>query len=71
VLEGADITRIAVIGAGSWGTALANLLAEKGLEVDLWVREEEVFRQIRDERLNEVFLPGFRLSDGLRPVISF
>jgi len=70
-LEGTDIKRIAVIGAGSWGTALANLLAEKGLEVDLWVREEEVFRQIRDERRNEVFLPGFRLSQGLRPVNSF
>jgi len=68
---GGDITRIAVIGAGSWGTALANLLAEKGLEVDLWVREEEVFRQIRDHRINEVFLPGFRLSDRLRPVPSF
>ncbi|MFO7598764.1 MAG: NAD(P)H-dependent glycerol-3-phosphate dehydrogenase [Candidatus Desulfacyla sp.] len=64
------MTRIAVIGAGSWGTALANLLAEKGLEVDLWVREEEVFTQIRDKRFNEVFLPGFRLSDGLRPVGS-
>jgi len=69
-LEETDITRIAVIGAGSWGTALANLLAEKGLEVDLWVREEEVFTQIRDKRFNEVFLPGFRLSDGLRPVSS-
>lgn len=68
--EETDITRIAVIGAGSWGTALANLLAEKGLEVDLWVREEEVFTQIRDKRFNEVFLPGFRLSDGLRPVSS-
>ncbi|MDQ1334946.1 MAG: glycerol-3-phosphate dehydrogenase, partial [Thermodesulfobacteriota bacterium] len=68
---GVDITRIAVIGAGSWGTALANLLTEKGLEVDLWVREEEVFRQIRDHRINEVFLPGFRLSDRLRPVQSF
>jgi glycerol-3-phosphate dehydrogenase (NAD(P)+) len=71
VAEGTDINRIAVIGAGSWGTALANLLAEKGLEINLWVREEEVFRQIQDKRFNEVFLPGFRLSDGLRPVMSF
>jgi glycerol-3-phosphate dehydrogenase (NAD(P)+) len=70
-LEGGDITRVAVIGAGGWGTALANLLAEKGLDVDLWVREEEVLRQIRDNRTNEVFLPGFRLSHRLRPVHSF
>lgn len=69
--EAGDITKIAVIGAGSWGTALANLLAEKGLEVDLWVREAEVFTQIQDKRSNDVFLPGFRLSEGLRPVMSF
>jgi len=41
------ISKIAVIGAGSWGTTLANLLADKGLIVDLWVREEEVFNQIK------------------------
>ena len=70
-MEGADITRVAVVGAGSWGTALANLLAEKGLDVDLWVREEEVLTQIRDKRRNELFLPGFRLSERLRPVRTF
>jgi len=68
---GSDFARIAVIGAGSWGTALGNLLAEKGLDVDLWVREEEVFRQIRDHRINDLFLPGVRLSEWLRPVQSF
>ncbi|MBW1779193.1 MAG: NAD(P)-dependent glycerol-3-phosphate dehydrogenase [Deltaproteobacteria bacterium] len=70
-MRGPDISRIAVIGAGSWGTALANLLAEKGVDVDLWIREEEVFRQIKDEGTNQVFLPGFQLSPRLRPVISF
>jgi len=70
-LDGTDITRIAVIGAGSWGTALANLLAEKGLDIDLWVREAEVFYQIRDQRINQVFLPDFQLNARLRPVISF
>ena len=32
-----EISKIAVIGGGGWGTALGNLLAEKGMEVDLWV----------------------------------
>ncbi len=36
-----EITKIAVIGAGSWGTTLANHLAQKGPGVDLWVREEQ------------------------------
>ena len=63
--------RIAVIGAGSWGTTLADLLAKKGFKVDLWVREEEVYQQIRDKRENKVFLPGIRLSEEINPVISF
>jgi glycerol-3-phosphate dehydrogenase (NAD(P)+) len=41
------ISRIGVIGAGSWGTTLANLLAEKGFEVDLWLREQEVLDRIK------------------------
>lgn len=63
-------TQIGVIGAGAWGTALADLLAKKGCRVDLWVREEEVYRQIRGERVNGTFLPGVTLAPGLRPVRS-
>jgi glycerol-3-phosphate dehydrogenase (NAD(P)+) len=63
--------KIAVIGAGSWGTALADLLAEKGHDVVLWVREEEVYRQILDERENRLFLPGTSLNEALRPLRTF
>ncbi len=63
--------KIAVIGAGSWGTTLADLLAKKGFEVDLWVREREVYEQIRDEKENKVFLPGIKLSDRINPTLSF
>jgi len=66
-----EISRVGVIGAGGWGTTLANLLAEKEINVDLWVREDEVFHQIKDGRINRVFLPGVRLSSKLRPVRSF
>jgi glycerol-3-phosphate dehydrogenase (NAD(P)+) len=59
--------RIGVIGAGAWGTALGNLLAEKGYEVDLWAYEEEVSTDILRERENRIFLPGIRLSANLRP----
>ncbi|MGD9016923.1 MAG: NAD(P)H-dependent glycerol-3-phosphate dehydrogenase [Desulfobacterales bacterium] len=59
--------RIGVVGAGSWGTALANLLAEKGYGVDLWVFETEVCRQIASHGENRVFLPGVSLSRRLTP----
>jgi glycerol-3-phosphate dehydrogenase (NAD(P)+) len=58
--------RIAVIGAGTWGTTLANLLAEKEEEVLLWVNEEDLFRVLSAKRENEFFLPGVRLADSLR-----
>lgn len=59
--------RIGVIGAGSWGTALANLLACKGYRVHHWVFEEEVKEQILNHRENQVFLPGVTLSENLSP----
>ncbi len=58
--------KIAVIGAGAWGTTLANLLAKKGLPVSLWVYEKELAREIRGKRENTRYLPGIRLSEGLR-----
>lgn len=59
--------RIGVIGAGSWGTALANLLATKGYLIDWWVFEEDLCRQLAQYRENDVFLPGITLSENLRP----
>ena len=59
--------KIGVIGAGAWGTALANLLANKGLEVSLWAFEQEVCRDILEGGENKVFLPGFPLSENIHP----
>jgi len=59
--------RIGVIGAGAWGTALANLLADKGFEVGLWAFEQEVCADILERRENKVFLPGFPLSVNIHP----
>lgn len=58
---------IGVIGAGSWGTALAQLLGEKGYPVDLWVFEPDVCEEIATKRENTTFLPGIRLSDNIHP----
>ncbi len=54
-----------VLGAGSWGTALAILLAEKGVETTLWARKEETARKIRDAGENPLYLPGFPLPPDL------
>lgn len=70
-MQHVEMKKIGVIGAGSWGTTLANFLAGKGCDVDLWVREEEVFEQIKKDRVNKVFLPDRPLEASLNPVRTF
>jgi len=60
------VTRIAVLGAGSWGTTLANLLACKGDEVHLWAYEPEVVEAVNRDRENPMYLPGVSLSGKIR-----
>ncbi len=57
--------KVSVIGAGSWGTVLANLLAEKGYQVQLWVRETELLEIMQAQRKNTWFLPHTELNPGL------
>jgi glycerol-3-phosphate dehydrogenase (NAD(P)+) len=58
--------KIGVIGAGSWGTTLANLLAKKGKDVTLWAYEPELAVEMAETGVNTPFLPGIRLSQRLR-----
>ncbi|MHB0947683.1 MAG: NAD(P)H-dependent glycerol-3-phosphate dehydrogenase [Gemmatimonadaceae bacterium] len=55
----------AVIGAGAWGTALADLLARNGQQVRLWAYERDVVEGITTARENASFLPGVALADSL------
>ncbi len=57
--------RIAVIGAGSWGTTLANLLAKKGVATTLWVYEQDLAERLRATRVNDLFLAGVPLDERL------
>lgn len=66
---GGDV-RLAVVGGGSWGTAFALLQARRHRDVALWVREEEVCRQIARDRRNDAFLPGFSVPPQVRPTTS-
>ncbi|PYP96714.1 MAG: glycerol-3-phosphate dehydrogenase, partial [Gemmatimonadetes bacterium] len=61
------MTRIAVIGGGAWGTALADLLARKGefAGVTLWAREPEVIESVNREHVNHKFLPDAPLASGV------
>jgi glycerol-3-phosphate dehydrogenase (NAD(P)+) len=60
------MTRVAVVGAGSWGTALANLLAMKGEQVVLWAYEKEVVEEVNARHRNDLFLPEAPLSPAIR-----
>jgi glycerol-3-phosphate dehydrogenase (NAD(P)+) len=60
------MTLVAVLGAGSWGTTLANLLAAKGETVRLWAYEPDVVEAINRTHENPLFLPGVRLEAGLQ-----
>ncbi|WP_027175686.1 NAD(P)H-dependent glycerol-3-phosphate dehydrogenase [Desulfovibrio aminophilus] len=57
--------RIAVLGAGAWGTTLADMLCRKGLPVRLWAREEDVVRAVNEDHENPSFLPGVKLCPEL------
>ena len=62
------MTRIAILGAGSWGTALSVVLsrARKPHEISLWARNAELAETLQRQRENTVYLKGVRLLDGIR-----
>jgi glycerol-3-phosphate dehydrogenase (NAD(P)+) len=58
---------VAVIGAGSWGTALAIQYARTGRETRMWGRETDEVAEMREVRENRVYLPGARFPEALQP----
>ena len=62
---------IAVIGSGSWGTTLANLLAEKGYDVSLWAFEKELADEINRTGINSTYLKGIPLSNNIEATSTF
>ena len=59
------IKKIAVIGAGSWGTALAILLGEKGHKVSLWARRKELADEINEKKENRQYLKGIKIPSSV------
>ena len=58
--------RVGIIGAGAWGTALAQALASDGSAVTIWAREPELVAEINEHRSNSLFLPGASLAPTIR-----
>ncbi|HEX4869406.1 MAG TPA: NAD(P)H-dependent glycerol-3-phosphate dehydrogenase [Moraxellaceae bacterium] len=65
-MTGSPQIRVAVLGGGSFGTVLANMAAENGHPTTLWLRDEAQLADMDASRENSRYLPGFRLTDGLR-----
>ena len=63
-----SVEKIGVVGAGAWGTALAQVAAAEGADVLLWALEPEVVSAVNGTHENPVYLPGVRLSPSIRAV---
>ena len=66
MINSSKVLPIAVLGAGSWGTALALLLARNGNETRLWARSPEHVFQMQQESENSKYLPGIRFPENLK-----
>jgi glycerol-3-phosphate dehydrogenase (NAD(P)+) len=64
-MTGSTLDRVTVLGAGSWGTAFAKVLADAGRAVTLWARREEVAIAIRERHVNPDYFPALRLPDAV------
>ena len=59
------MSKVSVIGAGSWGTALATVLASKKTDVSIWARNSQQLEDMRIHRENRKYLPGVKLEDSI------
>ena len=57
--------KITIVGAGSWGTALALRLSDNGNQITLWDRDAHLLETIRGKRENSKYLPGVRVPEGI------
>ncbi len=64
------MSQIAIVGGGSWGTALSKVLAEKGYNVSLLVRKEEIALSIEKDKENPYYLPSIKLPETLKASVD-
>lgn len=61
-----QFNKVAVIGAGGWGSGITTVLAENFSEVQMWARELEVCKQINEQHINKMYLPNVKLSEKVK-----
>lgn len=59
------MSRVAMMGSGSWGTAFGMVLADAGSDVRMWTRRQEIAREVNEAHRNEQYQPGITLPDSL------
>jgi glycerol-3-phosphate dehydrogenase (NAD(P)+) len=59
------MSRVAIMGSGSWGTAFSMVLADAGSQVTIWTRDEEVANQVNGHHRNEAYHPGIDLPESV------
>ncbi|VVC75106.1 Glycerol-3-phosphate dehydrogenase [NAD(P)+] [Aquicella siphonis] len=69
-MEGQQLKPIAILGAGSWGTALALYLARRGQTVRIWSIEESEITAMITDKANNRYMPGFSLPDQIHPMTN-
>ena len=62
--------KVAMIGEGAWGTAIAQVLAENGYTVQLWCHDPQVAASIKKDQINHRYLPGIRLHKNIIPTVD-
>lgn len=62
--------RIAVLGAGSWGTALAIILAKRGYDVKLWARKARIVAEINEQKINSRYLQGVNIPPKVEATVD-
>jgi glycerol-3-phosphate dehydrogenase (NAD(P)+) len=65
------VNELAIVGAGSWGTALAVVLAPRFPRIRLWVYEKDLAARMRETRVNDLYLPGIRLPENVAVETEF
>jgi len=62
--------KIAVLGDGTWGTAISNLIANNGFDVKLWCYNLDIYKSINEKSINDIYFPNYKLNPNIKAEID-